>query len=228
MRLKSPRQPRRDPLLPDDASQLRWVSQCSTIHSRSQPQIGWSSTTNVGTPKTPRAIAASTAVRNAPFIALEPIAERVWLVHRRDQFRAHEHTVRQVEATSVEFKLWNVVDTLHGDETLTGVRLKHTQSGDFEDLECDVVLVNVGFKSSLGPIKEWGMTIEKNQIAVNPTSYETSLSRVFAVGDVATYPGKLKLIATGVGEAVTAVCFAKQALEPDAKLFPGHSSDRDE
>jgi len=71
------------------------------------------------------------------------------------------------------------------------------------------------------------VSIEKNQISVDPRTFETSIPRVFAVGDVCNFDGKLKLIATGVGEAVTAVCFAKQALEPEAKFFPGHSSDRD-
>jgi thioredoxin reductase (NADPH) len=87
-------------------------------------------------------------------------------------------------------------------------------------------VVCIGFKSSLGPIKDWGLTIEKNQIVVNE-QFETNRPGVFAVGDVATFPGKLKLIATGVGEAVSAVCFAKTRLDPSAKLFPGHSSDLD-
>jgi thioredoxin reductase (NADPH) len=93
-------------------------------------------------------------------------------------------------------------------------------------LDCDAVIVNIGFKSSLGPIKDWGLTIEKNQIMVDG-AMETNLSGVFAVGDVANFPNKLKLIATGVGEAATAVCIAKTRLDPEAKLFPGHSSDRD-
>lgn len=69
--------------------------------------------------------------------------------------------------------------------------------------------------------------MERQQIKVNPTTYETNLPGVFAVGDVCSYEGKLKLIATGVGEAVTAVCYAKLRLDPNAKLFPGHSSDMD-
>lgn len=157
---------------------------------------------------------------------LEPVAREILLVHRRDQFRAHEETVRQVRESGVQFRLWNVVKELHGNGRLAGVTLENTQTKETERIDVDAVIVNVGFKSSLGPIKEWGLAIEKNQIVVDEL-YRTNLPGVFAVGDVATFDGKLKLIATGVGEAATAVCIAKTMLDPTAKLFPGHSSDMD-
>ncbi len=148
------------------------------------------------------------------------------LVHRRDVFKAHEDSVEKVKASRVGMKLWYAVKELHGDEHLTGVTLEDTRTKETHLHEVDHVIVNIGFKSSLGPLKNWGLTIEKNQIVVDD-KYETNLAGVFAVGDVCAFPGKLKLIATGVGEAATAVCFAKQRLDPDAKLFPGHSSDMD-
>lgn len=160
-------------------------------------------------------------------IELGDIASEIYLVHRRDQFRAHEDSVQKVMNSSVKMRLWNVVKELHGEDLLHGITLENTQTKETERLDLDAVIVNVGFKSSLGPIKDWGLEIEKNQIRVNGTTLETNLPRVFAVGDVCTYEGKLKLIATGVGEAVTAVCFAKTHLDPEAKFFPGHSSDRD-
>ncbi len=160
-------------------------------------------------------------------MALEPIAESIALIHRRDQFRAHEDSVRKVKESSVKMQLWNVVKELHGTERLEAISLENVESKAIERLEVDALIVNVGFKSSLGPIKNWSIEIEKNQVQVNPTTMETSIPGVFAVGDVAGFPGKLKLIANGVGEAVTAVCVAKQRLDPQAKLFPGHSSDRD-
>ena len=86
------------------------------------------------------------------------------------------------------------------------------------------MVVNIGFKSSLGPIRDWGLEIEKNQIKVDHL-YQTNLPGVFAVGDVCSFEVKIKLIATGVGEAATAVCIAKTMLDPAARLFPGHSSD---
>ncbi|MBX3118090.1 MAG: NAD(P)/FAD-dependent oxidoreductase [Fimbriimonadaceae bacterium] len=158
---------------------------------------------------------------------LEPIAKEIHLVHRRDQFRAHEDTVEHVKKSSVQMKLWSVVKELHGEDCLCGVTLENTQTKETERLDVDAVIVNIGFKSSLGPIKDWGLEIDKNQIVANPVSYETNKVGVFAVGDVCGFDGKLKLIATGVGEAVTAVCVAKTRLDPEAKLFPGHSSDRD-
>lgn len=155
---------------------------------------------------------------------LHPIADEIKLVHRRDQFRAHDQTIKEVAATDVEFHLFKVVKELHGNGSLTGVTLENVQTKETEHHECDAVIVNIGFKSSLGPLKDWGLTIEKNQIVVDQM-YRTNLPGVFAVGDVCNFEGKLKLIATGVGEAATAVCIAKTMIDPTAKLFPGHSSD---
>jgi thioredoxin reductase (NADPH) len=157
---------------------------------------------------------------------LHEIAKEITIVHRRDQFKAHEDTVQKVQELGINFKLWCVVKEIQGGDTVAGVVLENTQTKDTEVLDCDAVIVNIGFKSSLGPIKDWGLTIEKNQIMVDG-AMETNLPGVFAVGDVANFPNKLKLIATGVGEAATAVCIAKTRLDPEAKLFPGHSSDRD-
>jgi thioredoxin reductase (NADPH) len=157
---------------------------------------------------------------------LEEVAGPMTLVHRRDVFKAHEDSVEKVRNSRVDMKLWFAVKELHGNGTLTGITLENTQTKETFHHECDAVIVNIGFKSSLGPIKDWGLEIEKNQIKVND-QYETNLPGVFAVGDVCAFPQKLKLIATGVGEAATAVCFAKTRLDPGAKLFPGHSSDMD-
>ncbi len=148
------------------------------------------------------------------------------LIHRRDVFKAHEESVEQVRNSRVEMKLWHTVKELHGEGQITAITLENTQTKECHVHECDAVVVNIGFKSSLGPIKDWGLEIVKNQIVVNDR-YETNLPGVFAVGDVCTFGSKIKLIATGVGEAATAVCFAKTMLDPSAKLFPGHSSDMD-
>ena len=157
-------------------------------------------------------------------INLGEVASQISLIHRRDVFKAHEDSIERVKASSVEMKIWYTVRELHGDDQLTGVTLEHTQTKESEHFPCDAVIVNIGFKSNLGPIKDWGLNIVKNQIQVDE-KYQTNLPGVFAVGDVCTFGSKLKLIATGVGEAATAVCFAKTYLDPEAKLFPGHSSD---
>lgn len=157
---------------------------------------------------------------------LHDIAESVSLIHRRDQFRAHEETVAKVQSTGVNFVLWTQVKEIHGNGHVQRLVLENSQTKESSELATDAVIVNIGFKSSLGPIKDWGLNIEKNQIQVDHL-YETNLPGIFAVGDVCNFEGKLKLIATGVGEAATAVCIAKTRLDPSAKLFPGHSSDRD-
>lgn len=157
---------------------------------------------------------------------LEDTADDITLIHRRDVFKAHEESIQKVKASRVAMKIWYTVKELHGEGALTGVTIENTQTKELEHLPCDAVIVNIGFKSNLGPIKDWGLNIVKNQIQVN-NRYETNLPGVFAVGDVCTFEGKLKLIATGVGEAATAVCFAKTYIDPSAKLFPGHSSDMD-
>lgn len=159
-------------------------------------------------------------------LSLLEIAKSVHLIHRRDVFKAHEDSVEKVKASPVEMKLWRAVKEIHGDDKLEGVTLEHPQTKETEHVELDALVVNIGFKSSLGPIKEWGLEIEKNQIKVDER-FETNLPGVFAVGDVCSYGSKLKLIATGVGEAATAVCFAKTRLDPSSKLFPGHSSELD-
>ncbi|MCG9894398.1 MAG: NAD(P)/FAD-dependent oxidoreductase [Fimbriimonadaceae bacterium] len=159
-------------------------------------------------------------------VHLHPIAASVALVHRRDVFRAHEETVKEAEALGIPFHLFQVVKEIRGAEAVESVVLEDTRTKESTELPCDALVVNIGFKSSLGPLKDWGLEIEKNQIKVNEL-YETCLPGVFAVGDVCTFEGKIKLIATGVGEAATAVCVAKTRLDPTARLFPGHSSDMD-
>lgn len=158
-------------------------------------------------------------------LSLEPIARSVTLVHRRDQFRAHEDTVEKVKRSTVAMRLWCEVKELLGEDAISGVVIENNQTKERETLPAEAVVVNIGFKSSLGPMLHWGLNIVKNQI-VTDALYRTNLPGVFAVGDVCSFDGKLKLIATGVGEAATAVCLAKTLLDPSAKMFPGHSSDR--
>lgn len=154
------------------------------------------------------------------------VADSLTLIHRRDVFKAHEDSIQKVRESRVHMKLWYAVKELIGSDRLEAVVLENTQTKETEVFECDDLIVNIGFKSSLGPLKDWGFEIAKTQVVVNER-FETGLPGVFAVGDVCTFAGKLKLIATGVGEAATAVCFAKTFLDPEAKHFPGHSSEMD-
>ncbi|GIO94977.1 ferredoxin--NADP reductase [Paenibacillus lautus] len=156
-------------------------------------------------------------------LMIEPIAEQVTLVHRRDKFRAHEHSVEQLLASKVNIITPTEITELHGEDTITKVTLSHIKTKETQEIEVDDVIVNFGFVSSLGPISEWGIAIESNSIVVD-SRMETSIPGIFAAGDITTYPGKVKLIAVGFGEAPTAVNNAKVYFDPEARLAPGHSS----
>jgi ferredoxin/flavodoxin---NADP+ reductase len=157
-------------------------------------------------------------------LMLEPIAEQVTIVHRRDKFRAHEHSVENLQNSKVDIKTPYVPTELIGDgNTISQIVLKDTNGDDTVNVDVDSVICNFGFVSSLGPIKEWGLEIEKNSIVVN-SKMETNIPGVYAAGDICTYEGKVKLIATGFGEAPTAVNNAKSFMDPKAKTQPLHSS----
>ncbi|GAF64905.1 thioredoxin reductase [Bacillus sp. TS-2] len=157
-------------------------------------------------------------------LMLEPLAKEVTLIHRRDKFRAHEHSVELLHQSNVNVMTPFEISTIEGDgEAIQSITLQEIKGEQTHKLDIDALIVNFGFVSSLGPIKEWGLEIVKNSIVVN-TKMETNLPGVYAAGDVATYEGKVKLIATGFGEAPTAVNNAKAAIDPKARLFPGHST----
>ncbi|MGM7719660.1 NAD(P)/FAD-dependent oxidoreductase [Metabacillus sp. Hm71] len=154
---------------------------------------------------------------------LEPIAEKVTLIHRRDKFRAHEHSVELLKNSKVEILTPYVPAKLIGDKKIENVVVREAKSGELLEIEVDDVLVNYGFVSSLGPIKDWGLEIESNSIVVN-SKMETNIKGIYAAGDICTYEGKVKLIASGFGEAPTAVSNAKVYIDPSAKVQPLHST----
>lgn len=155
---------------------------------------------------------------------LEPLAKEVTLTHRRDKFRAHEHSVEQLMNSKVSIKTPFQVKEVIGDENgVKKVVLQESKGEKEEVIECDSLIVNYGFISSLGPIKEWGLDIQKNSIVVN-SRMETNIPGIYAAGDVCTYEGKVKLIATGFGEAPTAINNAKAYIDPKAKVQPMHST----
>jgi ferredoxin/flavodoxin---NADP+ reductase len=157
-------------------------------------------------------------------LMLEPIAQKVTIVHRRDKFRAHEHSVEMLKQSDVDIKTPYVpVELIGNGENIKQVVLQTTKGEETETIDVDEVIVNYGFVSSLGPIKEWGLEIERNSIVVN-SKMETNIPGVYAAGDITTYEGKVKLIATGFGEAPTAVSNAKAYIDPTARLQPKHST----
>jgi ferredoxin/flavodoxin---NADP+ reductase len=159
---------------------------------------------------------------------LNGIAQSVALVHRSDRFRAHGATVADVQRMASEGKasiytFHELHDVIGNDDALTGIVLRHTKSKETTPLECDFVLPMLGYVSDLGEVANWGLNIENDEIIVN-SQMETGRPGIYAAGDVTTYPGKLKLIATGFGEAATAVNQAVHWIYPEKKVTPGHSS----
>ncbi|MED0665460.1 NAD(P)/FAD-dependent oxidoreductase [Bacillus badius] len=156
-------------------------------------------------------------------LMLEPIAEQVTIAHRRDKFRAHEHSVETMKNSKVDIKTPFVPAELVGDERIEQVVLEEVKGDRKEVIDVDDVVVTYGFVSSLGPIKNWGLEIEKNSIVVN-SRMETNIEGIYAAGDICTYEGKVKLIASGFGEAPTAVSNAKVYIDPKARVQPLHST----
>lgn len=154
---------------------------------------------------------------------LEPIAKSVTLVHRRDAFRAHERTVAAVREAGVEIITKAQVTALRGDEVVSEVEV--TVDGQPpRTIGAQAVVAALGFVADLGTIQTWGLETNKRHVVVNG-AMRTNLSRVFAAGDITDYPGKVRLIAVGFGEAATAVNNAAVVIDPAAHLFPGHSSE---
>lgn len=156
-------------------------------------------------------------------VSLHPIAKSVTLVHRRDAFRAHAATVDMVRDLGVRLVTSAEVTAISGDDCVESVTVAFKESGTSEVLPAGTVVAALGFVANIGPIANWGFEVEKRHIVVN-TSMMTSMRRVFAAGDIATYPGKVPLIAVGFGEAATAVNNAAPFVNPDEGVFPGHSS----
>jgi thioredoxin reductase len=154
---------------------------------------------------------------------LAPVAKQLTLIHRRDQFRAHEDSVVKMRQTPVRIKLFYELKSIAGNGKIERATIYDNRSKAEESLDIDAVLVNIGFSNTLGPIKEWGLEIEGGQIKVD-SMMQTNRPGIFGAGDIVTFPGKLKLIATGFGEAAIAVNYAKHYLDPNANIFPGHSS----
>jgi thioredoxin reductase (NADPH) len=157
-------------------------------------------------------------------------ASRVTIVHRSDRFRAHGATVAQFQA-AVEadraglftFHELNDIRCAVSPDRFSHLLLRDIKAKATREIDADVVLPMLGFVSDLGPLSEWGLMLEKDEIVVN-SMMETGRPGIYAAGDITTYPGKLKLIATGFGEAATAVNQAVHWVYPEKKVAPGHSS----
>lgn len=154
-------------------------------------------------------------------LALEPLAQSVTLVHRRDDFRAAPHSVAQMRALVAAGRVkLEIADlkALQGDApNLTGVLLSNKEKGEFV-VPADVMLPFYGLTMKLGPVAEFGLNLHENLIPVDTEKFETSTPGIFAIGDINWYPGKLKLILSGFHEAALMAQQAFRYVHPDRKL----------
>ena len=152
----------------------------------------------------------------------------VTLVHRSDRFRAHAATVNEVMSARDTGRVsvhtfHELADIQSADGVLSGVVLRDIKAKSTKEVAADVVLPMLGFVSDMGAIGEWGLDLQNDEIRVG-TTMETGRPGIYAAGDVTAYDGKLKLIATGFGEAAVAVNQAVHWIYPEKKVNPGHSS----
>src|SRR4051794_12751615 len=155
-------------------------------------------------------------------------AAEITLVHRREGFRAHEVTVGEIteaaESGKVDLRVPYQIKDVVGNGSVERVTLFHSENeDDVVEVPCDAILLQLGFKTALGPLKEWPLEVEKGSIKVDQVM-KTSMDAVWAAGDITTFEGKLKLIATGFAEAAIAVAQAVHHIRPDTKIQPKYST----
>lgn len=163
-------------------------------------------------------------------LSLSELTEKLYVVHRRPKFRAAPESIARMEQLAADGKIEFVIpyqlEGLEGnDGHLTGVVVK-TLEGETRTLNADVLLPFFGLSMELGPIAQWGLALEKHHIGVTPATCETSTRGIYAVGDIATYEGKLKLILSGFAEAASACHSAYNLVHPGEALHFEYSTTR--
>ncbi|MGB0681241.1 MAG: NAD(P)/FAD-dependent oxidoreductase [Magnetovibrionaceae bacterium] len=155
-------------------------------------------------------------------ISLSDITEKLYLVHRRPKFRAAPESVARLnklaEAGQIELVVPGQLAGLEGDDGQLSAVMVKDFDGNEQKIEADYLLAFYGLSQNLGPIKEWSLDLERNFIQVEPSTLETNRKGIFAIGDVAVYPGKLKLILCGFSEAAMAAHAIQPLVHPDDPL----------
>jgi len=153
---------------------------------------------------------------------LQPVAKSLTLVHRRDAFRAAPHSVKAmrdlVEQGKISLKLGQITHVAGADGQLSSATLKGND-GTETQLPCNRLVPFFGLTMKLGPVADWGLNLHENLVPVDTEKFETNHSGIFAIGDINTYPGKLKLILCGFHEGALAAQRAHHYVYPDKKLL---------
>ena len=145
---------------------------------------------------------------------------KITLIHRRNEFRGAQHTLSKIRKLEKEGKIFVKtpcqIVSLENDKVLKSITLKY-DGGKTEKIHTDVILGFFGLIMKLGPIAEWGLNMDKKTIGVNPKNFETNKKGIFAVGDICSYPGKLKLILSGFHEVALASVECFKRARPNEK-----------
>jgi thioredoxin reductase (NADPH) len=160
--------------------------------------------------------------------SLAQLAAKIYVVHRRPKFRAAPESVAMMERLAAAGRIELVVPYqlagLEGSKGALSAVLVQTLEGETRRIEADALLPFFGLAMNLGPIARWGLALERNHIKVDPASFETSAKGIHAIGDIASYPGKLKLILTGFAEAAAAAHAAYARVRPGEALHFEYST----
>jgi thioredoxin reductase (NADPH) len=153
---------------------------------------------------------------------LQPLVKSMTLLHRRDEFRAAPDSVNKmrelVAAGKMQLKIGQVTGLNGADGVLTSAQVK-AADGTMSDIACNTILPFFGLTMKLGPVAEWGLNLNENLIAVDTEKFQTNVPGIFAVGDINTYPGKLKLILSGFHEAALMAQQAFRYIHPGERLL---------
>lgn len=140
------------------------------------------------------------------------VSQDLSLVHRSDRFNAHEETVKKLYSSNAEIRTFSELVAIEGQDSVQRVKIRDSRSQAVTTLEVDVVIVAIGLIFNLEGVKDWGIELESNAIVVDHNR-QTNLPGLYAAGDIATYPGKMKLIGTGAAEAMQAINHAKHYIQ---------------
>ena len=161
-------------------------------------------------------------------VELANLTKSLTLVHRRDVFRGAPHTEtlvhELVETGNVNLKTPYVIETLKGNQQISGVTLKQFETKEIESIDCNEILFLFGLNKKLGPIANWGLDLNAKKISVDTEKFQTSEEGIFAVGDINDYPGKLDLILCGFHETTLAVQHAFRRCFPGERVPFGYTT----
>ena len=148
-------------------------------------------------------------------------SSKITLIHRRKDFRGAQHTLEEIKKLEKQGKITIKtpfqLDNVEGNEKIQSITIKD-ENGKSEKIKTDIILSFFGLVMKLGPIAEWGLNMDKKNISVNPNNFETNKKGIFAVGDICTYPGKLKLILSGFHEVALASVECFKRARPNEKF----------